>query len=40
MQELLKRKKGLHRSVLIVDDEFIEREILGEMLKKQGVKIL
>ena len=33
MQELLKRKKGLHRSVLIVDDEFIEREILGEMLK-------
>ena len=33
MQELLKRKKGLHRSVLIVDDEFIEREMLGEMLK-------
>ena len=33
MQELLKRKQGLHRSILIVDDEFIEREILGEMLK-------
>ena len=32
MQELLERKKGLHRSVLIVDDEFIEREMLGAML--------
>ena len=27
MQELLERKKGLHRKVLIVDDEFIEREM-------------
>ena len=33
MQELLERKKGLHRKVLIVDDEFIEREMLGAMLK-------
>ena len=33
MQELLERKKGLHRKILIVDDEFIEREMLGEMLK-------
>ncbi len=32
MQELLERKKGLHRRVLIVDDEFIEREMLGNML--------
>ena len=32
MQVLLERKKGLHRSVLIVDDEFIEREMLGAML--------
>ncbi len=32
MQELLERKKGLHRRVLIVDDEFIEREMLGHML--------
>ena len=32
MQELLKRKKGLHRSVLIVDDELIEREMLKLML--------
>ena len=32
MQELLKRKKGLHRTVLIVDDEYIEREMLGAML--------
>ena len=32
MQELLKRKKGLRRKVLIVDDEYIEREILGAML--------
>lgn len=32
MQELLERKKGLHRKVLIVDDEFIEREMLGDML--------
>jgi diguanylate cyclase (GGDEF)-like protein len=33
MQELLKRKKGLRRSVLIVDDEVIEREMLGAMLQ-------
>lgn len=33
MQELLERKKGLRRKVLIVDDEFIEREMLGAMLK-------
>ena len=33
MQELLDRKKGLHRKVLLVDDEFIEREMLGNMLK-------
>jgi len=33
MQELLERKKGLHRKILIVDDEFIEREMLGHMLK-------
>ena len=32
MQELLERKKGLHRKILIVDDEFIEREMLGHML--------
>ena len=32
MQELLERKKGLHRSILIVDDEFVEREMLGDML--------
>ena len=32
MQELLDRKKGLHRKILIVDDEFIEREMLGNML--------
>jgi len=32
MQELLERKKGLHRKILIVDDEFIEREMLGNML--------
>ena len=32
MQELLERKQGLHRTVLIVDDEFIEREMLGAML--------
>ncbi len=32
MQELLERKKGLHRSILIVDDEFVEREMLGAML--------
>ncbi|WP_037294157.1 response regulator, partial [Ruminococcus flavefaciens] len=32
MQELLKRKKGIRRKVLIVDDEYIEREILGAML--------
>ncbi|MBR4344508.1 MAG: EAL domain-containing protein [Lachnospiraceae bacterium] len=34
MQELLERKKGLRRKVLIVDDEFIEREMLGAMLKE------
>ncbi len=33
MQELLERKKGLHRTILIVDDEFIEREMLGAMLQ-------
>ena len=33
MQELLERKKGLRRTVLIVDDEFIEREMLGMMLQ-------
>lgn len=32
MQELLERKQGLHRTVLIVDDESIEREMLGAML--------
>ncbi len=32
MKELLERKKGFHRSILIVDDEFIEREMLGAML--------
>ena len=32
LQELLKRNKGFHRKVLIVDDELIEREILGYML--------
>ena len=32
MQELLERKKGLHRSILIVDDEYVEREVLGAML--------
>ena len=32
MQELLERKQGLHRKILIVDDEFIEREMLGNML--------
>ena len=35
MQELLKRNKGLRRKILIVDDEFIEREILGYMLSDQ-----
>ena len=35
MQELLERKKGLRRSVLIVDDEVIEREMLGAMLQEQ-----
>lgn len=33
MQELLERNQGLRRSILIVDDEFIEREMLGEMLR-------
>lgn len=32
MQELLERNKDLRRTVLIVDDEFIEREMLGAML--------
>ena len=32
MNELLERKKGLHRKILIADDEFIEREMLGNML--------
>ena len=32
MQELLNRTKGLHRTVLIVDDELIEREMLGAIL--------
>jgi len=35
MQELLGRKKGLRRTVLIVDDDYIAREILGTMLKSQ-----
>ena len=35
MQELLERKKGLRRSILIVDDDYIAREILGKMLKDQ-----
>lgn len=33
MKELLERKQGLHRSILIVDDEIIEREMLGVMLQ-------
>lgn len=33
MEELLERKKGLHRTILIVDDEMIEREMLGAMLQ-------
>ncbi len=32
MQELFARRQGLHRKILIVDDEFIEREMLGNML--------
>ncbi|MBR4223316.1 MAG: EAL domain-containing protein, partial [Oscillospiraceae bacterium] len=32
MKELLERKKGLRRKILIVDDEYIEREMLGNML--------
>lgn len=35
MQELLERKKGLSRSILIVDDDYIAKEILGTMLKDQ-----
>ena len=35
MQELLERKKGLRRSILIVDDDHIAREILGKMLEDQ-----
>ncbi len=34
MQELLERKKGLRRSILIVDDDYIAREILGKMLRE------
>ena len=33
MQELLKRQKGFHRRVLIVDDEMIARIMLGAMLE-------
>ena len=33
MKELLERKKGLRRSILIVDDDYIAREILGRMLE-------
>ena len=33
MKELLERKKGLRRSILIVDDDYIAREILGMMLE-------
>lgn len=48
MHELLERKKGLHRTILIVDDEMIEREMLGHMLQdlyevkyaENGVKAL
>ena len=32
MQELLNRIKGLHRTVLIVDDDPIAREMLGAIL--------
>ena len=35
MQELLERKKGLRRSILIVDDDYIAREMLGKMLSDQ-----
>lgn len=35
MQELLERKKGLRRSILIVDDDYVAREILGKMLEDQ-----
>ena len=35
MQELLVRKKGLRRSILIVDDDYIAREMLGKMLSDQ-----
>ncbi len=35
MKELLERKKGLRRSILIVDDDHIAREILGNMLEDQ-----
>ena len=35
MQELLVRKKGLRRSILIVDDDYIAREMLGKMLNNQ-----
>ncbi|MCR4638795.1 bifunctional diguanylate cyclase/phosphodiesterase [Ruminococcus sp.] len=35
MKELLERKKGLRRSILIVDDDYIAREILGKILKDQ-----
>ncbi len=33
MQELLERKKGLRRKILIVDDELVAREILAAMLR-------
>lgn len=35
MKELLERKKGLRRNVLIVDDDYIAREILGKILDNQ-----
>ncbi|WP_049962582.1 response regulator [Ruminococcus sp. HUN007] len=35
MQELLERKRGLYRTILLVDDELIEREMLGAMLSDQ-----
>lgn len=34
MKELLERKQGLHRTILIVDDEYIERVMLGAMLNE------
>ena len=35
MQELLERKKGFRRSILIVDDDDIAKEMLGAMLREQ-----